>query len=254
MSMNMKLLNQIQQDNGLQRSLNPTCTGTSVFAIRYDGGVILAADTNVSYGKTSRYKHFSRVYKISENVAIAFSGDHADFQYLKGLIDNKILEYKAEMNDFTAELSAMAMYSWLSWIMYYRRSKFNPLYNSIVVAGTRGSHTDPEPFLGVMNLRGVAYHPKYLATGFGAMLIQQTMENWYRAAGEKDGKTLLTKESAIELMRSCIELAYYRDTSSAPEFDILTISSTDGGVKEVTNIVPVVGKWKQLAEGVKGYD
>jgi hypothetical protein len=25
---------------------------------------------------------------------------------------------------------------------------------------------------GVMNLRGVAYHPKYLATGFGAMLIQ----------------------------------------------------------------------------------
>lgn len=44
----------------------------------------------VSYGKSSRYRDFSRVLKVSNSTAVAFTGDHADFQYIKSLIDDKL--------------------------------------------------------------------------------------------------------------------------------------------------------------------
>ena len=29
-------------------------------------------------------------------------------------------EYKGEMNDYTLEMSAQALFEWLTWLMYYR--------------------------------------------------------------------------------------------------------------------------------------
>lgn len=31
---------------------------------------------------------------------------------------------------------------------------------------------EKKPFIGIVTLKGVAYHPKFVATGLGAMLIQ----------------------------------------------------------------------------------
>lgn len=57
-------------------------------------------------------------------------------------------------------------------VYWCSRSRVDPLYNTVVVAGTKTNHQCAEPYLGVVNLRGVSYTPKYIATGMGAMLIQ----------------------------------------------------------------------------------
>lgn len=65
----------------------PITTGTSVVGIKFDGGVMIAADNLVSYGSLARYQDVQRVFKINEKTIIGAGGDFADFQSLKRSID-----------------------------------------------------------------------------------------------------------------------------------------------------------------------
>lgn len=62
-------------------------TGTSVLGITFDGGVMLAADTLGSYGSLARFRSISRVKKVTDNCAVAASGDYADFQFMERLFE-----------------------------------------------------------------------------------------------------------------------------------------------------------------------
>jgi len=140
-------------------------------------------------------------------------------------------------------------------VMYHRRCKFDPIYNTIIVAGSVTSHTDPTPFLSVVNLRGIAYDSKYLATGIGGMLIRQTMENEFRNAnggGVNKDDVKLTRDQAMKLMRTCIEVTQYRDALASPKFELVIVSSGNG-VERVPVASPAVGKWKEMAEFTVGY-
>ncbi len=57
----------------------PVNVGTTVMALKYAGGVIIAADTAVAYGSMKKTKHAQRVYKLSEESAMASSGEMSDF-------------------------------------------------------------------------------------------------------------------------------------------------------------------------------
>lgn len=62
-------------------------TGTSVIGIKYQNGVIIAADNLISYGKMARFQNVDRVFKINDQTAIGVGGDYADFQFIKRHID-----------------------------------------------------------------------------------------------------------------------------------------------------------------------
>ena len=57
--------------------------GTSVMAIRYKDGVMIAADTAISYGGMRAVKNARRIEKLNDECVYACSGEMADFQELK---------------------------------------------------------------------------------------------------------------------------------------------------------------------------
>ncbi|GCC39388.1 hypothetical protein chiPu_0022759 [Chiloscyllium punctatum] len=66
---------------------NPMVTGTSVLGVKFDGGVILAADMLGSYGSMARFRNIPRLMKVNDNMVLGASGDYADYQYLKQAIE-----------------------------------------------------------------------------------------------------------------------------------------------------------------------
>lgn len=51
--------------------------------------MIMAADTLGSYGSLARYLDLERVIKVNETTIVAASGDYADFQFLREVIEQK---------------------------------------------------------------------------------------------------------------------------------------------------------------------
>lgn len=70
-----------------QHTQYPYVTGTSVLAIKYKDGVMVACDTLGAYGSTKRYKSVERIKRINDHVVVAASGELSDFQYIIKLLD-----------------------------------------------------------------------------------------------------------------------------------------------------------------------
>ena len=77
----------------------PIVTGTSVLAIKFNDGVMLAADCLgmfystfyclllASYGSLARFKDVQRIRPIGKATVLGCSGDVADFQHILQMMD-----------------------------------------------------------------------------------------------------------------------------------------------------------------------
>ena len=169
-----------------------------------------------SYGSTKRYKSFQRLAPIGSTTVLGAGGELSDFQY--------ILRLTAELDaaDFCANdgetRTPAALHSYLTRVLYNRRSKFDPLWNSLVVGGVDAG--SGEKFLGCIGMLGVSYTDGHVATGFGAHLARPLFrEKW---APDMDAA------SAEALLREALAVCYYRDKQTINKFQIATVTATDG--------------------------
>lgn len=158
--------------------------------IKFDGGVIIAADTLISYGSMARFRNIDRVFKINETTVIGASGDYADFQFIKKHIDQKVTEDYCY--DDNIELKPKQLYNWLTRVLYNKRSRFDPLWIDIVIGGMQ----DGEPFLGHVDMRGRAYEDSAIATGYGKHLAVPLL----REETEKRPGLLIDQQTALNLV------------------------------------------------------
>lgn len=79
-------------DGPRQHTQYPYVTGTSVLAVKYAGGVMLACDTLGAYGSTKRYKSIDRIIRVNARTAVAAGGEISDFQYITRLLDELTLD------------------------------------------------------------------------------------------------------------------------------------------------------------------
>lgn len=56
-------------------------TGTSVLAVKYKDGVMMAADCLASYGSLAKFKNVQRLTALSPTTLLGSSGDLSDYQY-----------------------------------------------------------------------------------------------------------------------------------------------------------------------------
>lgn len=117
------------------------------------------------------------------------------------------------MTDSHPSFSPQNVYDYLANLFYARRSKINPLWNSVLVGGW--DHNTSEPFLGYVDLLGTTYSSPTLATGFGAHIAQPLLREAFEAKAGEDGKgEKLTAEEAEKLLDECMKVLFYRDARS----------------------------------------
>jgi len=175
-------------------------TGGSVVAVKYSGGVLVATDTLASYGSLARFEGVTRMAPVGagNDTLLAAGGDYSDYQQMLKIIDARATtEYTM---DDGASMSASMLHHWLTRLMYNRRSKMDPLWNSIVIAGFRNGKS----YLGTTDLYGTMYEDDFIATGLGAhMALPLLREGW---------KADLTEAEATKLVQDSMRVLFYRDT------------------------------------------
>merc|ERR1712080_583679 len=105
----------------------------------------------------------------------------------------------------------MGYQAYLSRVMYWRRCRFNPLWNDIVVAG----HEEGKNYLGLVDMYGTIYEENLIGTGFGSYI-------------------------AVPIMRKAMTVVYYRHCRTINKFQIATI--TANGV-DIGNPFELETKW-----------
>ncbi|MFQ6635578.1 hypothetical protein Gotur_010839 [Gossypium turneri] len=177
-----------------QRTLYPYVTGTSVVALKYKDGILMSADMGGSYGSTLRYKSLERMKPISKHSLLGASGEISDFQEILRYLDELILY--DNMWDDGNSLGPKEVHNYLTRVMYNRRNKFNPLWNSLVLGGVKNGNK----YLGTVSMIGVNFEDNHVATGF-------------------DG---------VKLLEKCMRVLLYRDRSAVNKLQIGKI--TEEGV------------------------
>ncbi|GAX82394.1 hypothetical protein CEUSTIGMA_g9822.t1 [Chlamydomonas eustigma] len=190
-----------------QHTKYPYVTGTSVIGIKYKDGVMIAADTLAAYGSTKRYKTTQRVVKVNNHTILGAGGEISDFQHIQTVL-NELTDEDYRMDD-GIEQTPSEVYAYLGRVMYNRRNKFNPLWNSLVVGGVQ---PDGMPFLGMVAMQGTHYVDSHVATGFASQLARPL----FRERQHDD----MSEEDALALIHDALKVCYYRDKQSINKFQV----------------------------------
>ena len=228
----------------------PIVTGTSVIALKYKDGVVIAADNLASYGSLARFTNVHRLKRFNKKAVVGFGGDVSDMQYLDRLLLALDVEENYAGASETSEetekglMSAKNLHTYLSKVMYKRRSDFNPLWNALLICGLDDSG---KPFLASADLLGTTFSAPSLATGFGAHLAQPILR---RVVPDEASSQNLDRETAVNAVKECMKVLFYRDARSMNEYSIATV---DGNGVELSVTEKLENQSWTFADRIKGY-
>ncbi|KAK3392925.1 nucleophile aminohydrolase [Podospora didyma] len=235
---------------------SPVVTGTSVVAIKYKDGVVIAADNLASYGSLARFTDVKRLRVFLGTSVVGFGGDVSDMQWLDRHLNELAIDesyddepspsslLSASPNKGHGKLNAANLHVYLQKLMYRRRNDFDPLWNQLLIAGLDAAG---KPHLSSVDLRGTAFTSPSLATGFGAALAQPIMR---RHAPTEEAAAALTREEAVGVVQECMKVLYYRDARSLDRYSIAVVTKEGVELKEDEQLERQ--SWA-FAERIKGY-
>lgn len=189
-----------------------------------------------------RLRTFAPSATSAPTAAVGFGGDVSDMQYLDRLLTSLSID---EAYTTTGHgLHAQNLHAYLSKVLYKRRSDFNPLWNHVLVGGIDGAGA---PFLASADLQGSAFSAPAMATGFGTHLAVPLLR---KVAGDEEQARGLEREQAVEAVKECLKVLFYRDARSSDRYSIAVITKDGVELKEDEELEKQ--SWA-FAEGIRGY-
>jgi len=222
----------------------PIVTGTSVIAVKYQDGIVLAADNLGSYGSLARFSDIERLLPVGDSTIVGISGDISDLQQIERILDDLQVQDSYDMEK--PNLKPEHVHEYLSRVFYNRRSKMDPLWNSTIVAGLSSTN---ELVLKYADLLGVTYSSPAIATGFGAHLAIPLLR---RKVETEEDASKLTEEEAVELVRNCMKVLFYRDARSIDKYSLAVISQSRKKIDIHKGLRCEDMKW-EFAKHIRGY-
>ena len=178
--------------------------GATTVGLVCSDGVVLASEKRVSYGRLVASTSGQKVFKLTDNVGLAFAGLMSDMQAL-------VREASAYANLFRLEknrpISTKALSKLISNMLFNRRMM--PLLMETVVGG----YDADGPKLYSMDLAGSLIPDDFLAAGSGAQIAIGVLEADYNKE--------MNCEQGIDLAKKAIRSAIARDAISGDGIDVL---------------------------------
>ncbi|KAK9479491.1 nucleophile aminohydrolase [Lipomyces japonicus] len=195
-----------QRNNFLAQSGYPapkaTSTGTTIVGCRFDGGVVIAADTRATGGDIVADKNCEKLHRISPTIWCAGAGTAADCEMVTQLMSS------------TLELHALStgrkprVVTLLTLLKQHLFKYQGHIGAYLIVAGV-----DPTgPRLFSIHAHGSTDVGYYLTLGSGSMAAMAVLESKWQ---EK-----LTKQEAMELCAEAIEAGIWNDLGSGSNVDM----------------------------------
>lgn len=183
----------------------------------------------------ARFRDIERLMQVGPSTVITVGGDISDYQHLQQNLNNLLIS-ESYHND-GHHLEAQHIASYLAYALYKKRCDFDPLWNTVVIAGPN--------HLSYADLYGTTYESDSIATGLGGYLAAPLLRKH-----TEDGKWRhLSKESARQIIDEVMRVLFYRDGRSLNKFSVACISSQD---IEIAQYQSVETEWK-FAERNYGY-
>lgn len=164
---------------------------------------------------------------VNGTTVIGFTGELSDFDYIMTLLEE--LSTSDFCEDDGKELGPWEVHSYLCRVMYNRRNKFDPLWNSLVVAGVKNGRS----FLGTVGMIGQHYEDSHIAAGFGNHMARPL----FREKHTDD----MSEEDARALIEDCLRACVMRDKSMMNKFQIAKVPET--GEPSVSEPFTVATSW-----------
>ncbi|EDW29312.1 GL19635 [Drosophila persimilis] len=199
--------------------------GGSVIGIRYDQGVLVAADNCVHFGSTPRFQNVDRVFKINEQIVMGGGGDFADIQMYKRTIDAQVVTDRIYQD--TTEMKPKTLAGWFRSTTYTRRSS-NDFSAVAVVVG--GMEPQAGPYLAYIDSRGLIVED-YVATTDTA---QQMVLPMVRDSKPKDRE--FTEEEALAMIRQGMETLNNRDARAIPYYTVGVCNANGSHIEGPYNV------------------
>jgi len=168
----------------------------------------------------------------------------ADFMELERLILNMAREDEVA-SEQGVKLNARSLHAYLQTVMYHRRSKMNPFWLTVAVAGF--DTTTNKPFLGVVDQLGVSYQAPHITTGFGGYIAGPFME-----LKTPEDVSTLTRADAEKIMKQALSVVNYRDKMTINSWTIGNVGKSSSA-EIVSNGEELPTNWK-LAHMIVGYE
>jgi len=166
----------------------------------------------------AKYWSLSRLMTVNDSTVMGSGGDYADFQFIQRLVAQKVIDDECLSDGFS--YTPRSLHSWLTRVMYNRRSKMNPLWMTVVVGGMQND----KPYLGYVDKLGVAYEAESIATGYAAYIAQPLM----RDAVAKN--PAMSEAEARAVIDKCLAVLYYRDARSWNKYELAVVTANGAKV------------------------
>ena len=175
----------------------PVSLGTTILAVAFEGGVVLAADSRTSTGTYVVNRTSNKLTKLTERVYCCRSGSAADTQAMAEMASNYLNQRSMTDGAPVTVASAAALFQKLCY-----SNRWN-IQAGIIVAGW-----DPINGGSVYNipLGGASIKHGYAVGGSGSVYLYGWIDENYKSG--------MTKEQCVNFVRTAVAHAISRDGSS----------------------------------------
>ena len=212
-------------EDPIKHSQSVVYSGSSVIGLKYNKGIIIACDTRMSYGSSlSLVSSYERIKALNNRTIIGYSGEYSDMQETKRILDELVLSDKLETNGKNM-MGPVELGHYLSSLHYGRRNKLDPYLNSAIVGGI---DFNGDIVLMQVDPFGTFLNANYFTTAFANYFACSLLRNNY-----PKNPNDLTKEKAMDLIRKCFEVLFYRDCNAGDTIQFSIMEKDNNGVPNI---------------------